>query len=163
MCFYCANRWPWFMKHPRLSSSFRRTTCDNLEYCLSKAAAERAGEVADLPHFYSFRGFSCASKMPSLTSSSGFGLCWIFCSRLSARMCFSRLLWFAWRAGSAFELARMLPVSLLNSVSINRNGRPTLHQLVTFRASLEILSETVGSLLALQCELRCLQRADSSQ
>ena len=56
-----------------------------------------------------FKGFSFSSKIPSLTSSSGFGLFWIFCSRLSARMCFSRSRWLACNAGAAVLSGRMLP------------------------------------------------------
>jgi hypothetical protein len=59
---------------------------------------------------YSFSGFSSASSIPSFTSSSGLGLCCIFCSSESARMRFSRDLWLACRAGAAVESGRMFPV-----------------------------------------------------
>lgn len=48
--------------------------------------------------------------MPSLSSSSGFGRCWIFCSRLSARMCFASSFCFSCNEGAAVESGRMFPI-----------------------------------------------------
>lgn len=58
------------------------------------------------PHFV---GSSSAPRIPSLTSSSGFGLCWIFCSKLSARMCFSNRLCCPCNAGAAVESGKIFP------------------------------------------------------
>src|SRR5271156_4578199 len=75
-------------------------------------AQQRAGKrFVTREQHYSLRGFSSASRMPSLTKSSGFGRCWSLCSRLSARMCFSRAFWFACNAGAVDVGDRMLPIN----------------------------------------------------
>ncbi len=74
-------------------------------------------KTTDISLVYSLTGFSSASRIPSLTNCSGLGLCCIFCSRLSARMCFSRLRWLACRAGAAVESGRMFPESVSASTA----------------------------------------------
>lgn len=48
-------------------------------------------------------------SIPSRTKSAGFGRFEIFCSRLSARMCFCNSRCWPWMAGAAVEPGRMLP------------------------------------------------------
>lgn len=75
-------------------------------------AQQKAGKrFVTREQHYSLRGFSSASRMPSLTKSSGFGRCWSLCSRLSARMCFSRAFWFACNAGAVDVGDRILPIN----------------------------------------------------
>ena len=104
--------------------SWSRTESSNLDRLLILAASilppphaqQKAGKRFVIrEQYYSLRGFSSASRMPSLTKSSGFGRCCSLCSRLSARMCFSRAFWFACNAGAVDVGARILPVKCVRT------------------------------------------------
>ena len=59
---------------------------------------------------HSFTGdVGSSSKIPSFISSSGFGRCCSFCSRLFARMCFCNSFCWPCMAGAAVESGRMFP------------------------------------------------------
>ena len=67
-----------------------------------------------IPHFdsplHSFTGeVGSSSNIPSFISSAGLGRCCSFCSRLSARMCFSNSFRWPSMAGAALESGRMFP------------------------------------------------------
>ena len=63
-------------------------------------------------------GSSPSSRIPCAINTSGCGRFPIFCSRLSARICFSSSRACAWRAGAAVVEGRMFPASLLAQVQV---------------------------------------------
>lgn len=76
------------------------------------------------PPFHSFAGdVGSSSNIPSFISSSAFGRCSSFCSRLSARMCFCNSRCCPCIAGAALESGRMFPKSTTQTKMITLVSR----------------------------------------
>lgn len=119
-------------------------------------------------HFHSYVGDVGSSlKMPSLSNSSGFGRCWIFCSRLSARICFASSFCFSCNEGAAVESGRMFPKTPQHQNQISKSRQccllwrvsRTFNQLLLLRPLLQPLLQMISRLLTLELCLSSLNRS----
>lgn len=140
------------------------------QHPLSTASTALISCLSSTLFFYSFTGLVGSSpKIPPFTNSSAFGLCWIFCSKLSARMCLASSRCFSCSEGAAVESGSMLPgyhhiyqycfvfnVLVLGELwvgwwrKVGREGeRRTLYKFFLLRTLFQPFFQAVDGLLAL--------------